>query len=104
MSLFNPNTNFYDSFYDKAKYLMAWRLALVITIVLFILSVVVYVGFTNIVPTIIVFSTFLISVLTFFYLKITKNFTPVFWAYVIVGTIIIHIALNTVLDIPHYGG
>ncbi|MCO6500917.1 MAG: sensor histidine kinase [Vicingus serpentipes] len=82
---------------------MAWRLSLVISIVLFVLSVVVFVGFTNIVPTIIVFSIFLISVFAFVYLKITQNFIAVFWMYVITGTIGIHTGLNTVLDIPHYG-
>jgi len=102
MSLFTPNTSFYESFYDKAKYLMAWRISLVVSIVLVALTMVVYVSYTSL-PIIIISVMLIVSILAFTYLQITKNFIPVFWTYVIAGSVIIHVALNTVLDIPHYG-
>ena len=103
MSLFTPNIAFYNSFYDKAKYLMAWRLSLVILIVLAILSSALYISSDSLTPTIITSTMFLVSVLIFIYLKITRNFIHVFYAYAIAGSIIIHISLNIVLDSPHYG-
>jgi len=100
MSLFTPNTSKFNSYYDKAKFLLAWRISLVFTICFSILVPVFSVSNSNaILPGA---SALFVAGSCLIYLYITKNFSPLYWIYSITGTIIVHFAINTVLEFTHF--
>jgi len=102
MSLFTPDTSMFDNYYDKGKYLMGWRMALAFSIVGLLLFTLSLFSHDDIMSSILLFSVILISVACLFYLKITNNYVPLFWIYSISGTVIIHLALNLIMTLPHY--
>ncbi len=100
MSLFSPDTSAFNSYYDKARYLLAWRVSLVF-IPIFIIVTVFY-SFTSInaaTPSLLVVFVGLFC-LTFLYL--TKNYKPIFWVYAISGCVLSNYAMNTVFELTHY--
>ncbi len=100
MSLFTPNTSCFTSYYDKAKYLLSWRISLLFTIVFSILVPIFIVNSsTALIPG---GSALLISVGSLTYLHLSKNYSPLFWVYAISGTCIIHFAINTVHNFTHF--
>lgn len=100
MKLFTPNTDNFESFYDKAKFLLAWRISLIFSIVFAILLYILALSEGNAyIPGSLAF---LISLGSLIYLHLTKNFAPLFWVYTITGTIIVHYATNTIHEFTHY--
>jgi len=100
MSLFTPNTDTLTSFYDKAKFLLAWRISLVFTVVFAILLFILSLG--NNFAFLSGGVAFTISVGSLIYLHFTKNYAPLFWVYTIVGTAIVHFAINMVHEFTHF--
>jgi hypothetical protein len=100
MSLFTPNTSDFNNYFDKGKYLMAWRMTLFFIIIIGILASVL--GPTN-TKVLITFSTTLcVGIVGFLYLVITKKFKPLFWFYAVSGTILTNFAMNYVLEVIHF--
>ncbi len=100
MKLFTPNTTEFTSFYDKAKFLLAWRISLVFASVFAILTpLYAFTSLDAIIPTGLAF---LVASISLIYLYKTKKFKPLFWVYSIVGTILIHYSINYLLDFTHY--
>jgi len=100
MSLFTPNTDSIDDFYDKGKFLLAYRISLFFLTAFTLLSVIYIINDISTILPILLAD--IVVVFTFFYLKITKNFQPFFWIYTISGSLIINFSLNYVLILPHY--
>jgi two-component sensor histidine kinase len=100
MKLFSPNTSELNSFYDKAKFLLAWRVSLVFAIVFAILTPLFSFNSTEaIIPTSLAF---FVAFGSLVYMKKTKKYKPLFWIYSISGTILIHFSINFILDFTHY--
>lgn len=102
MGLFSPNTDFLTNYYDKARFVLAWRISLLFTLIFSFLSVLFILASASVVAFLIAFITAIISSLTLLYLKATKNYKSLFWIYAVSGTILSHAAINLVLDYTHY--
>jgi len=100
MSLFTPNTSFHNNYYDKARHLMAWRISLSFSFVFLILSIIY--SFINLNVIILFLTVIGIAGGSLIYLKMTKNFAPLFWIYAISGTILSQLATNLFFEFPHY--
>ncbi|MBW6481891.1 MAG: sensor histidine kinase [Vicingaceae bacterium] len=98
--LFNPDTSFFNNYFDKGLYLLAWRISIVFififTIIAFFYS---FSGFTAVIPSILVL---LVGVFCLLFLHFTKKTKVVFWIYAVSGTLLAHYAMNTVLNLTHY--
>ena len=100
MSLFTPNTSHFDDFYQKEKFLLAWRVSLVFSIVFFILAIIqFYLNLEGLIP---VLSTFVIGLTSTVYLYFTKNYKAIFWVYALAGSLISFFAMNNVMKTSHY--
>jgi len=100
MNLFSPDTSFFNNYYDKAKYLLAWRVSLVF-IPIFIIVTILY-SFTSINAAIPSFLVILVGVFCLAFLYFTKKYKPMFWVYAISGSAISNYAMNTVFELTHY--
>jgi two-component system, sensor histidine kinase PdtaS len=100
MSWLKPDLSSFDDYFDKAKYLMVWR----ITITFFIVFSFVAVAYaaTSDFGAIPAITVVFVTVFCFFYLKKTKKYKPVFWIYTIAGFVIIHASLNFNHELTHY--
>ncbi len=100
MSLFTPANHPYTNYYDKERYLLAWRVSLLFTIVFLIVTgMYSYTGFEAALPSGLVV---VVGIFCLLYLRIKKNYRPMFWIYVLAGTGLSHYAMNTVLNLTHY--
>lgn len=100
MKLFNPNTSFFNNYFDKAKYLLGWRISIVFIVVFSIISIIYsFTSFTAAFPSYLVLC---VGIFCLTYLYFTKNYKPIFWVYSISGFAISHFAMNTVYELTHY--
>lgn len=100
MKLFNPDVSFYGNYFDRAKYLMGWRISIVFILVFFIISIIYsFTSFTAAFPSYLVLC---VGIFCLTYLYFTKNYKPIFWVYSISGFAISHFAMNTVYELTHY--
>ena len=100
MNIFSPNTLFFDSYYDKARYLLAWRVSLVF-IPIFIIITILY-SFTSFNAATPSFLVILVGLFCLSFLYFTKNYKPIFWVYAISGCALSNYAMNTVFELTHY--
>ena len=100
MTIFTPDTSSFPTFFEKASFLLAWRISLAF---IFIFSIVTtlysFSGIDNAIPSAIVL---LIGLFCFIFLYITRNYIPIFWVYSISGFFMSHFAMNTVMNLTHY--
>lgn len=100
MSLFTPNTEFVDNYYERGRFLLAWRISLSCSIIFSIQSVIYIISDASaLLPMALIMS---VAIGSLGYLKLTKNFKPLFWIFAISGTILANFAMNYVLDFTHY--
>jgi len=100
LSLFTPNINSFDDFYQKEKFLLAWRVSLVFGAVFFVLSIIqIYLKLDGLIP---MACTFIIGLSSTVYLHFTKNYKTIFWIYALVGSFISLFAMNYVMKTSHY--
>ena len=99
LGLFTPNISF-NNFYDKGRYLLAWRISVLFSILFFVLGII-YLLIEPI-AAIPISSVFVISLSAVLYIRFTKNYKPIFWVYAISGTLVVHYAMNTIMNFTHY--
>jgi len=100
MNLLTPNTDFHKSYYDKERYLLAWRTSFIFTCMFFILTIISYLLESDgVIPTSITCS---IGILSTIYLHITKKFKVIYWIYAITGTLMSNFSMNYVMTSTHY--
>ena len=100
MSIITPNTKSIDSHYERAKFLLAWRISLLFLILFGILTTNSIANKENsMLPFLMALA---VIIITSIHLKATRNTKPFFWVYAISGTFIVNFALNYVLDFTHY--
>ncbi len=100
MSLFNPDTSSFNNYYDKARFLLAWRISIAFVFI-FAPLIIVY-GFIDekaMVPSSLVLLVILSSLI---YLKITKKFIPIFWLYAYSSSLLVNFTLYFVNELTHY--
>jgi two-component sensor histidine kinase len=98
MKMFNPESGLLD-YYERAKYLFAWRITLICTVV-FTLLLAIY-SFEMSHEFLVMCGSLSISVSILVYLRFSKNYKPVFWVYVICALLFPHFTLNFTPDITH---
>lgn len=99
MSLFTPNIEISD-YYTKARYLLAWRISILFFIVFIVLLLAYGVNYPSM--NYVLGFLIILSVGSLVYLKTSVNTKPLYWIYAIGGGLIVHIGLNTVLELIHY--
>ena len=100
MNLFNPDTSQFTNYYERGKYILAWRLSLVFAIVFGILSGL-YVGRDDLIFSY-YFIVFIASIITFFILKKTKKHQFIYWAFTLIATTIVSLSMFTIQHTLHY--
>ena len=100
MSLFTPNTDSINDFYDKGKFLLVYRISLFFLTAFTLLSVIYIINDINSILPILLADVVVVS--AFVHLKITKNVQPFFWIYTISGSLIINYSLNFEIKLTHY--
>ncbi|MGB0887618.1 MAG: sensor histidine kinase [Vicingaceae bacterium] len=99
MSILTPNIS-HPSFFDQAKFLLAWRISLVFFSVFLILTPMFSLtSFEAALPSGLALA---VGAFSLFYLKKTSNYKPLFWVYAISGTFLVHLAINFVLNFTHF--
>lgn len=100
MNIFTPNTDCFSNYYDKEKYLLAWRISISFsTVFLFLLSIQFFQQEAAILPVAI---TFFVSFSSSIFLRITKKFKILYWIYAITGSVVANFAMNYVVTSTHY--
>ena len=94
-----PDISSLETFYDRGKFMLAWRISVAFTLIFGTLSFVYRNDTHAALPTTI---TLFVSAGCLIYLAITKKYAPLFWIYAISGTLLTHFAVNYVLDFTHY--
>lgn len=101
MSLFTPNTDHIESFYEKSKFTLAWRICMLFGIIFIFLSIAFITASLKELLTY-VFCTF-ISVVSLVYMERTKKSQFIYFFLSIIGTALAAYTMNTFLEIIHYG-
>ena len=98
--LFNPDTSFFNNYFDKGLYLLAWRISVVFIFIFIIIAFFYsFSGFAAVLPSILVF---LVGIFCLLFLHFSKKIKVVFWIYAVSGTLLAHYAMNTALNLTHY--
>lgn len=100
MGFLLPNLDSLDNFYDRGRFLLAWRISMAFTLIFFPLTILY--AFKNTEAALMALLAASVSCCSAIYLAITKNYRPLFWIYAIAGTVLTHIAINYVLTYTHY--
>ncbi len=100
MSFFTPNTESFSDFYEKGKYILAWRIALTFSLIFSVILIIN--SITNpsgVFPIVLILTTAVIGI---FYLKKYKNVRIVFWIFTLGGTITPLLAINFIPEYTHF--
>ena len=101
LNIFTPNTDKLETFYEKGRFTLAWRLCVIFSLAFIVLSVVFVksslVGFLTYILCL------LISSFSFFYLYRTKKYRFIYYFLAISGTIIQLATSNSLMTIMHLG-
>lgn len=96
----HPDISSIESFYDRGKFLLAWRISVSFMIIFVVLTS--FYGFINPLAMLPSGLAILVSIVSVIYLWTTKNYKPLFWSYALAGTILANFAMNLVLDFTHF--
>ena len=99
--LFFPSTKNLKDFYEKGRFLLAWRLCLLFSFIFFFLTIV-FTG-SPLKESLAYLSCFSISIASLIYLKKTSNYKLIYYVLSIAGTLIVAFTLLTFDDVIHYG-
>lgn len=100
MGFLVPNLESLDNFYDRGRFLLAWRISTAFAGIFLPLSILYAFNDTEAALTAALAA--LVSIGSAVYLAITKNYRPLFWIYAITGTLLTNFALNYILTYTHY--
>ena len=101
LSIFTPNTDKLSSFYEKGKFILAWRLCLIFSFAFFVLSIV---SINSIVEeTLTYLFCLLISTSSMLILYRTNKFQFIYYFLAITGTILAIYTSNSFETIVHHG-
>ncbi|MCE3294658.1 MAG: hypothetical protein K0R65_372 [Crocinitomicaceae bacterium] len=100
MKLLNPDTDFTTDYNEKGKYVLLYRLSLILSILFIISAILTFrADFYN---SMLYLVSLGISSFCFVYLRITKKIRPVFWTFAVGASLVVTLSLNTLLTTLHY--
>jgi len=100
MNPFYPNTDGLENYYDKGRFLLAWRISVGFVFIFTPLTIVYsFLNLKAMIPAALVLFVVIISLI---YLKITRKFIPIFWFYTFSSSILANFTLYYVSDLTHY--
>lgn len=100
MNFFRPDISQFTDYYERGKYVLAWRLSVLFTLIFGLLSTL-YLGGDQLVLTYYLII-FVVSLATFIILKITKKHTFIYWTFTIIASTIVILSMFTVQHTLHY--
>jgi two-component sensor histidine kinase len=100
LNFLTPNIDFYKNFYDKEKFLLAWRMSMLMTVLFFILSILHIINQSDAIITLT--TTFVLALSSTIYLWFSKKFVIIFWIYSMGGALIANLGMNYVVTATHY--
>lgn len=100
MSFFTPKTDFLDNYNDKGKYLLVWRLSLILSFLFLISTILNY--FVDVYSSILYAISLTICISCFLYLNIAKKIKPIFWTFTISASLVVTFSINTMMHTLHY--
>ncbi len=100
MKFFSPDISQFSDYYERGKYVLAWRLSLLFTLIFGVLSTL-YLGGDKLVLTYYLII-FVVSLATFIILKTTKKHTFIYWTFTISASTIVVLSMFTVQHTLHY--
>lgn len=101
MSLFTPKTSPYNNYYDNGRYILAWRLSTALTFILFPFILIFFITGEREISTTYAIA-FIIALSVRILLQKTKKYKIVFYVFSILGTALIHLATNIVVQGVHF--
>jgi len=101
MSLLSPNTDFESDFYEKGKFILAWRLVILFSSAFLVLTITIF--NSNITEFLVYLTCSLISISALLYLHFTKRFKPVYHFLTISGVVIAFFTINFLPEFIHIG-
>jgi two-component system, sensor histidine kinase PdtaS len=100
MQLFTPGHIQFDSYIERAKYLMVYRMTLLLTLVLLILTLIYYnVELFALVSYLVAL---IVGAISLIYLLLTQRYRNLFLFYAITGTVVAHFSCNFSATTSHY--
>lgn len=100
MSILTPKHGQFDSYHERAKYLMVYRITLFFTFIFVVLSILLWnVEFYAVLSYLVAL---FISSVSLVYLIATQRYQHLFLFYAIMGTIVAHFSCNFSLTTSHY--
>lgn len=100
MRLFNPDTSEFNNYYDRGRFLLAWRISVGFVFIFTPLTIIY--GFLDIKAMIPAALVLLVVIISLIYLKLTREFIPIFWFYTFSSSILANFTLYFVSDLTHY--
>ncbi len=100
MSFFTPKTDFLTDFNEKGRFILVWRLSIILSFLFVIASVLT--SFADIYSSILYGISFLVCVSCFLILNIQKKTEPIFWIFTISASIIVTFSMQTLIGTLHY--
>lgn len=103
MNLLKPNTDQISNYYDKGKFLLAWRLILLFAFSFTMLSIIAFTSSHKTLQGIAFLVSTLIAISSLVYLKKSNNFERIYYIIAFSGCIIVFLTLNGINNILHFG-
>ena len=100
MRFFKPNTDFIEDFNEKGKYLLVWRLSLILILLFSIASILTY--YADFYSSILYLIALAVCIFCFIYVNITHNIKPVFWMFTISASLVVTFSMQTLMGTLHY--
>ncbi len=100
MSVFTPQNLEFSNYGDRLKFLLIWRLSLALSPLMLALTIIfVFDDSANYIAYGAMTSVILGSLA---YLHFKRDYKTIFIVFSLIGTALVHLATNTILDVPHY--
>lgn len=100
ISFFSFKNQQFDSYIERGKFLMAYRLTFIFAVVFLGMSIIF--SFQDVYSFVGYLAAFLISFLSLVYLKLSIKYRPIFMFFGIAGTVLAQYAVNFSHQTPHY--
>lgn len=100
MPLFTPDTSFLKDYNEKGKYLLVWRLSLIL---IFLFAVAAILTFSaDFYSSILYGISFSVCLFSFIFLNITHRIKTIFWIFTISASVVVTFSMQTLLGTLHY--
>jgi two-component system, sensor histidine kinase PdtaS len=100
MNLLKPNIDFLKDKNEKGKFILIWRLSIILSILFLLSTILTYrIDFYS---SILYLISFFICIFCFVYVSIYKKTKPIFWIFTISASLVVTISMQTLMGTLHY--